>query len=240
MKLLISCLFTACCAAYNLNEIEFKLNEWPIIGIFSQPSSDKDPACGGSCQYLAASYVKSVESSGGRVVPINYYSSDSEISDLFLHLNGFLFPGGGSAFPKAAQKVFDLTKSANLKGDFMPLWGTCMGFQWLLIAASGDQNILDPKNGQFDAYNYSIPLNFTPAASSSRLFSQAPEEIIRILGTENVTMNNHHYGIYTEHFLQTPTLSSFFNLLSVNTDRQGVEFVSTIEAFEFPIYGVQV
>ena len=121
----------------------------------------------------------------------------------------------------------------------MPLWGTCMGFQWLLIAASGDQNILDPPSGQFDAYNYSIPLEFTSAAQGSRMFSSAPEQLMTILATENVTMNNHHYGIYTEHFLQTPSLNGFFNILSVNKDRQGVEFVSTMESFNYPIYGVQ-
>lgn len=126
----------------------------------------------------------------------------------------------------------------------MPLWGTCMGFQWLLIAASGDPTILDPKNGeQFDAYNYSIPLEFVSGFQDSRMFSSAPYQItqlvVSIFATENVTMNNHHYGIYTEHFLQTPSLVGFFDMLSVNKDRQGMEFVSTIEAFQYPIYGVQ-
>ena len=112
-----------------------------------------------------------------------------------------------------------------------------MGFQWLLIATSGDANILDPNSGQFDAYNYSIPLEFTADAASSRLFSAAPPLITQILREENVTMNNHHYGIYTEHFASTPALASFFRLISVNEDRQGVQFVSTIEALLYPIYG---
>ena len=116
-----------------------------------------------------------------------------------------------------------------------------MGFQWLLIAASGDPNILDPDNGkQLDAYNYSIPLEVTPAVLSSRLLGSAPAPVLDILTTQNVTMNNHHYGIYTQHFQTTSSLTSFFNLLSVNSDRQGVEFVSTIEAFDYPIYGTQV
>jgi len=121
----------------------------------------------------------------------------------------------------------------------MPLWGTCMGFQWLLIGASNDVTILDPKDGQFDAYNYSIPLDFTPNAPSSRLFSKAPEDLYKIMASQNVTMNNHHYGIYTEHFKTTPSLSDFYDLLSTNKDRQGVDFVSTIEAFNYPIYGSQ-
>jgi len=33
-------------------------NEGPIVGIFAQPSKSKREACGGHCQYIAASYVK--------------------------------------------------------------------------------------------------------------------------------------------------------------------------------------
>lgn len=120
------------------------------------------------------------------------------------------------------------------------LWGTCMGFQWLLICATEDQNILDPSDGtQMDAYNISLPLDFTASAASSKLLAPAPDRVYDILATQNVTMNNHHYGIYTEHFRQTPALTSFFDLLSTNEDRRGAEFVSTIEAFKYPIFGTQ-
>ena len=216
-----------------------ELNDWPVIGMFTQPSSSSRAECGGDCLYLAASYVKEIESSGARVVPVNYYASKDELDLLFESLNGFFFVGGGAAYPESAQYIFDRTVAANDAGDYMPLWGTCMGFQWLLIAASGDVNILDPKSGQFDAYNLSIPLDFTDAAPSSYMFKNAPKDVYEILATEDVTMNNHHYGIYTEHFQQTQSLTSFFNLLSTNKDRQGVEFASTIEAFKYPIFGTQ-
>jgi gamma-glutamyl hydrolase len=121
----------------------------------------------------------------------------------------------------------------------MPLWGTCMGFQWLLISASRDQNILDPKEGQMDAYNMSLPLDFTTTALDSKMFSAAPDYIYKTLGTLDVTMNNHHYGIWTDHFKATDSLSSFFNMLSTNVDGNGDEFVSTIEAFDYPIFGSQ-
>ena len=134
-------------------------NNMPIIGVFAQPSSSSNEACGGDCQYIAGSYVKYLESAGARVVPIDFHSSDETIDHLFDNLNGFFFPGGGAVFPAAAQYVFDKTVAANTAGDFMPLWGTCMGFQWLLISASGDQDVLDPNDGtQMDSYNYSIPV----------------------------------------------------------------------------------
>ena len=189
-------------------------NNWPIIGLFTQPTSSNEGDCGGDCVYIAASYVKYLESAGARVVPINYYAKEDEVrfspsimvtisilnmfctryhstqlDELFASLNGIMFPGGGAAYPTSAQYMFNKVVAANDNGDFMPLWGTCMGFQWLLIGASNDVTILDPKEGQFDAYNYSIPLDFTPNAPSSRLFSKAPEDLYKIMASQNVTMN---------------------------------------------------
>lgn len=48
--------------------------------------------------------------------------------------------------------------------------------------------------------------------------------------TAAVTMNNHHYGIYPDHFAATSSLASFFSVISTNKDRQGVPFVSTVTA----------
>lgn len=116
-----------------------------------------------------------------------------------------------------------------------------MGFQWLLLAQSHNSVALDPPKGQMDAYNLSIPLDFVSkdVIKQSKLFGQAPQKIVDILSTENVTMNNHHYGLYTNHFQSTSVLSSFFRLISTNKDRQGAEFISTIESFDFPIFGSQ-
>jgi gamma-glutamyl hydrolase len=215
------------------------LNTFPVVGVFTQPTSNIDPACGGDCLYLAASYVKYIESAGARVVPINYYSTSEELDDVFSKVNGFLFPGGGATFPDSAQYIFDKTVAANQAGDFMPLWGTCMGFQWLLISASRDVDILDPKSGQMDAYNISLPLEFTSTAKSSKMYANAPRDVYKILESQNVTMNNHHYGVWTDHFKATESLSTFFDMLSTNEDRNGDSFVSTMEAFDYPIFGTQ-
>jgi gamma-glutamyl hydrolase len=212
------------------------------VGVFTQPSPSQQGDCGGNCLYLAASYVKFIESAGARVVPINYYASEEELDKLFDSLNGFLFVGGGSAFPPSAQYIFDKTKQSNDNGDYIPLFGICMGFQWLLLSAADGQLRLDPSDGtQMDAENYSIPLDFVSQdkIKQSHLFQDASENIMKILSTDNVTMNNHHYGIYPEHFDTTPALSDFYNILSLNKDRQGVAFVSTMEAKKYPIYGTQ-
>ncbi len=75
----------------------------PIIGVFTQPSTHPDAPCNGDCLYLAASYVKYLESAGARVVPINYYAQNDELDVLFHSLNGFFFVGGGAQYPASAQ-----------------------------------------------------------------------------------------------------------------------------------------
>jgi gamma-glutamyl hydrolase len=195
------------------------LNNVPIIGIFTQPSDSSHEDCGGDCLMLAASYVKQVESTGARVVPINFYATTKDIDSVFNSLNGFIFPGGGATLPPAAQYVYDLTIAANDQGDFMPLWGTCLGFEWLLMCTTRDENILDPNIGNFDSFNYSIPLSFTPNAEESKLFGAAPRGVVDILAAQNVTFNSHIEGIYPEHFLRNEALRSFYRILSTNKDR---------------------
>jgi gamma-glutamyl hydrolase len=103
-----------------------KLNNYPIIGVFTQPSTSSSKNCGGDCLYLAASYVKQMESAGARVVPINYYAEKEELDHLFESLNGILFVGGGAVFPDSAQYIFDKTVAANDNGDFSPVGVICL------------------------------------------------------------------------------------------------------------------
>ena len=115
-----------------------------------------------------------------------------------------------------------------------------MGFQWTMLAATNNKIQLDPNDGtQMDAENISLPLDFTGAEKESRMFKNAPTKVMKILSEQNVTMNNHHYGIFTSTFESTSMLSDFYNNLSTNKDRQGTEFVSTVEAFKYPIYATQ-
>lgn len=48
--------------------------------------------------YIAAGYVKWIESAGARAVPIRFYASDGELRRIFQSINGLVFPGGVSLF----------------------------------------------------------------------------------------------------------------------------------------------
>jgi len=215
------------------------INNRPIIGIFTQPS-DSEVANYGK-QYIAASYVKFIESAGARVVPIRYSISTTEAQSLFKSINGFLLPGGGTNFEKDQQywlilnTFYNLAVQANQQGDYFPVWGTCQGFEELCVLQSQNQNLL----ASFNSENYTVPLNFTPLAKTSRLFGSAPSNIVDILGSQPVTMNNHQYGVAPADWNGNNHLTDFFNILSTNVDRAGKQFVSTIEGKTVPVYASQ-
>ncbi|EFA81874.1 peptidase C26 family protein [Heterostelium album PN500] len=215
------------------------LNLRPIIGILSQPTNGEMASFGD--QYIAASYVKWIESAGARVVPIFFDSDAATVKSLLSQINGVVFPGGGvdlaaqPAYTDTLKLIWQTVLASNQNGGFFPLWGTCMGFQQLCMLAGDDFNILTG----FNSENYTVPINMTAAASSSTLFSLASPEIMSALANQPITMNNHMYGVSPAAYQQNSDLNSFFEVLSTNVDRDGLTFLSTIEAKNYPIYGTQ-
>ncbi|KAH9084994.1 hypothetical protein Ae201684P_002226 [Aphanomyces euteiches] len=51
--------------------------------------------------------------------------------------------------------------------------------------------------------------------------------------------NFHFLGILEKHFDDTALLKSFYKKLATSEDKQGQTYVAAIEAFDYPIYGVQ-
>eukprot|EP01061_Rhynchopus_euleeides_P014922 TRINITY_DN25662_c0_g1_i1.p2 TRINITY_DN25662_c0_g1~~TRINITY_DN25662_c0_g1_i1.p2 ORF type:complete len:322 (+),score=136.52 TRINITY_DN25662_c0_g1_i1:55-1020(+) len=211
----------------------------PIIGIWAHPSNALTGGCGGKCEYLAASYVKWVESAGGRAVPIPYNDTEATLK-LIPQLNGVLLPGGSAEVSAATKAAFKLIQTLNTQGQHYPLWGTCLGFEWLAQLFADDLSIL----GSFYAENTSMALQFTNNAEGSRLLGGASGErayLRQVLSNETnpPTMNNHGQGVAVTEFSGSGALAPHLSLLSTNVGSDGKEFASTFESKGYPIYGVQ-
>ncbi|RLN93154.1 hypothetical protein BBJ28_00008442 [Nothophytophthora sp. Chile5] len=225
---LLSCV-VAVAAALGLFLADAASPRGPIVGIFAHPISQHG-------EYLAASYVKWVESAGGRVVPIPYNAPKPYLKELLPQLNGLLFPGGAATVNDRAEYLFQLALELNDQGVHFPVWATCLGFEWLVQLTTGEMGSL---NNGLDSMNITLPLNFTAAAPTSRLFSSASGELYTWLAEKPITMNNHEQGITPERFAEYPALVDFYRVLSTNFDRKGLEFVSAFEAKHYPVYAVQ-
>jgi len=226
------------------------LNDRPIVGVLSQPLGVEAAEVGAASSnatrqtYIAASYVKFLEQAGARVVPVHYDASEAELTALFGSINGLLLPGGGSDLKnttrlhRAGKTLYDLAVKANDAGDFFPLWGTCMGFQFMALLTTEDPTILC--HGCFDSDGDPLPLVFAePAASQSGLFAAMTPQLKHQLATENLTENSHHAGIAPATFTSNTKLASFYDVLSTNVDYAGLPFVSTMEAKNYPFAATQ-
>jgi hypothetical protein len=88
-----------------------------------------------------------------------------QVEDIMSHVNGLLMPGGVVDLTLGARYAIQRVKELNDAGTHFPLWGTCLGFEWIVMATAGsDAAILDG----FDSENITYPIGYTAAASTSR------------------------------------------------------------------------
>ncbi|XP_065074467.1 gamma-glutamyl hydrolase-like isoform X3 [Ochlerotatus camptorhynchus] len=219
-----------------------QLNEEPVIGVLAQEMSyslaakyEEDYE-----SYIAASYVKFVEGAGARVVPIWINKPREYYEDILPKLNGVLLPGGATWFNQsngyadAGRHIYDVAEEINIQGGFLPLWGTCLGFELLTyLAANGDEH-----RAHCSSNNQGLPLDFKSDFRKSRMFGETPDEIIEILASEPVTPNFHQYCV-TEKNFSAYGLDREWRVMSTNQDWNGLEFISTIEHKVLPFYGIQ-
>jgi len=215
------------------------LNLRPIIGILTNPSNDTDP----TNSTIMGSYVQWLNQGGARVAVIPFDTPKENLLKLLNSVNGVHFQGGSlnlltsTKYYQTAKFIFDWAVASNQRGVYFPLWGTCQGFQLFSIIVSRDETIL--LRNYYDSWNLPLPLQLTREASQSRIFRHLTPELKSTLTTKNSTMNLHHDGVTPTSFAQNQKLSNFFNLLSVNQDRRGKLFGSTIESKTLPIYATQ-
>jgi len=86
---------------------------------------------------------------------------------------GLIGMGNRGLLPIGEGRVAVLRENNRLmaKGE---KWGTCMGFQLLSILGANNHSVLE--ENAFDSENLPLALNFTEAASQSRMFGGAPSD----------------------------------------------------------------
>ncbi|XP_060926002.1 gamma-glutamyl hydrolase-like [Limanda limanda] len=213
------------------------LNSRPIIGVLAQESR-KDNQPTDRFSYLPACYVKYLEAAGARVVPVRLNLSEEEYTKIFNSINGLVLPGGASNllashYSRASSFFFNSALRAKDASDYFPILGSCLGFQQLTVLIA-KENLLTLT----DTTAVALPLKLTPMGHSSRLFQSFPKDVLRSLTEENICPHFHKWSLTTESFNRNPRLQEFYKVLSTNHDGKQ-EFISTIEAYRYPIYGLQ-
>lgn len=206
----------------------------PVVGVFSQPRQHSNNSSTPE-YYIAASYIKWLEAAGAQSIVIPYDAKPALLDELFDQINGLLLPGGEATMSPAIMYMLGKAEQSNRLGLYFPVWGTCLGFEFLLEYVGGS-DVLEVDT--FEAENQSLPLY---QVRQRQLYVDS--EIYEIVTRRNVTLNNHRNGIDPDRFLQNGNLTDWWDITSVNVDANGRPFVSTIEPKlsqnAIPFYGVQ-
>lgn len=213
---------------------ETTVNDRPIIGVITEEFTENPSLEKG---FIMAPYVKYIEASGARVVPIQIYKSKEYYRDIMSKINGVLIPGGNDllktkGFGRTGKLIFDIAVEMNEKGDYFPLWGTCLGFELLNFAA-----VEKSWMKLCTADDWATNIDFADGYQYSRLFSKLPDDLKTIMESETVAIHFHHWCITPQNY-SISGLDKYFKVLATNKDSSGETFVSIIEAFDYPFYAV--
>lgn len=218
-----------------------KLNNRPIIGILTQAGLEEDKFVPKGGTYIAASYVKFVEAGGARVVPVLADTPPDVLEGLLGRLNGFLIPGGaanlrpGHDFFDTAARVLDFALRSNDAGNVFPVMGICLGFETLMVLTAGNHDILKP----YSSDGMAAQLYFTADAPDSRFFQSWDLDLVFDVLQTPLTRESHSSGVSLKDFYQSKELAAFMNPLTLSLDKEGKVYISTVEAKEYPILGLQ-
>ncbi|KAH9723323.1 gamma-glutamyl hydrolase 2 [Citrus sinensis] len=129
-----------------------RLNNRPVIGILSHPGDGASGRLNNSknASYIAASYVKFVESAGARVIPLIYNEPEEILFEKLKLVNGVLLTGGWAKkglYFQIVEKIFKKILEKNDAGEYFPLYAICLGFELISMIISKDRNILERFNG---------------------------------------------------------------------------------------------
>ncbi|XP_066029648.1 gamma-glutamyl hydrolase-like [Pocillopora verrucosa] len=222
---------------------EKTVNCCPIIGVLAQETDGNVKKFGS--QLIAATYAKFIESAGGRMVPIFINSTAKEIEKLFYSINGAIYPGGHrllhhTNYTRVGKQILELAMKAYDKGDIFPIWGECLGLELLSMLVAGRDLRVGQLDHEFfsevDAKNVSLKLILPRNYKTTSLWKFAPRHVVKFLQNNNAAYNNHRKAITLQNYGKYRRLNAFFRIVSTSKDRNGVEFISTMEGKRYPVY----
>ena len=212
----------------------------PIIAILA--NAMPDDVVNPEKTEVYASYVRWLEAAGANAIVIQPWISKIDLEDLLSKVNGVLFQGGGRTFnltapwETLAKKIINRVIQKNLKGEFIPLWVTCQGFELIHSIIANTTEVL----GHYESYNIATPLEFDDdIIKKSKMFKYFSEDDLKSLRSDKTTAQFHHYGVSRESYDEYPLLKKYFQITSQGRDLNNKLSIASVEGKFVPIYGVQ-
>ena len=113
-----------------------------------------------------------------------------------------------SEYAKAADLLFELAIAKFHQGVHFPVWATCLSFQKMVTYFTGNTlGWRSPCDVVDVSLNLDFPAGIRQTRSTTRMFRDAPKNIIDILVHKDVTPNYHRICLTVDTFYATKNLS---------------------------------
>jgi gamma-glutamyl hydrolase len=192
------------------------------------------PIKGSKTSYITVKNVEWLERAGITVVPIPVTTSLTEAKRLCNGLSGIFLQGGPQYDRQYIMLVRTLLKEAIQ--NMIPVWGTCHGFQMLIMLIGGfwpldNMKGMIQKRAVLKEYDTKESVLYRTATKSQKVHLHGQQH--------NGVPFSHENGITLKHFLRNKILCHVFRPLTTTKDSHGTEYVSSIEGKFLPFWGVQ-
>ncbi|XP_017080231.1 gamma-glutamyl hydrolase A isoform X2 [Drosophila eugracilis] len=171
-------------------------------------------------------------------------------------INGILLPGGAvfidqadmEAHPEltndcvqSAEYICQLAMERNQRarknndaGGYFPIWGTCLGFQFILIHAAGEAKTRTDCQPMRNA----MPVKLVKNYQKSQFFESLSNTVAEEMEKHSFACHQHRFCI-TKESLESYGLANDWQPLATQKDSSGLEFITIVEHRRFPIFGCQ-
>jgi hypothetical protein len=171
---------------------------------------------------------------------LSFESTRTELDAFLETIHLFYIPSGniGGSFCKKFLECIEYCvrkiKEKNRSGIYFPIWGVCMGFQTLLAVENGMYHHNFFLEG-FNSWGYKTNL---PQVNRGRLTNSFSSDEIKLLELNHDKIHQHALGVSPCMFNAT-NIKNNYVVLHVNVDKNGKQFIGTIEHKNYPFYGFQ-
>ena len=234
----------------NISE---QLNDKPVIGILTMPLTEMlGESSSKSKSFLPDAYVRWIENSGARVVPIQYNLTKPMMLGVLSQINGVIIFGeaGNENFIKTKNKknpdiirwmkaafiIYEFAKYENHQDNYFPLLGIGMGYEELYFMEANTNYYKNLGTGKRFSSNklndlVKIPVKRRPLRLTKTLdkFARFSKKDIKSWSKNKVMYSTNHYGINVKHgdFLQ----------IHAKDKSSSKEFITMYSFKEYPFYG---
>jgi len=166
---------------------------------------------------------------------------------LLNHTDMFVIPGGGtplddgkggpSDFQETINFIFEWAKKRNDAGIYYPIWGTCNGFEAMMIYWSNNTNILKCSfNDTFKDHKVIINATNLPLSKFWNSLNTTNRDYV---WNNGYAFYDHNCGVDPIDFYASQRLNQNVFLMGTSLNDQGAAFIAMAEDKKYPFFSTQ-